>query len=214
MNKCFPTRAQKIALLKDIRYEIESLIGTPRHDPADEATVETVYFRKIAHARALHTFFTTAAPDRLKNDAISEDYSFPASPIFPASRSKELLERFNQALFHISYSRAFTTPGDQAWPLEEFVPPIVDRSTAFVHHFLSLKWQDVSQEEKMLWWRMLTPAYVRIPLAQSTSNIAASQITAVESHIRGVKQPGSRLQDLTFEVCHRCFLPMAESYSR
>src|SRR5205823_3619767 len=100
--------------------------------------------------------------------------------------SKELLQRFNQALFHISYSRAFRTSEDQAWPLEAFVPPIVDRSRAFVRHFLSLKWQGVSQEEKMLWWRMHTPTYVRIPLAQSTSNIAVSQITAVESHIRDV----------------------------
>src|SRR5437764_10951617 len=154
MSKFSPTRAQKIAVLKDIRYEIESLLATPRYDSADEVIRETVYFRKMAHARALHTFLTTSTPERWKNDVLSEDYSFRASPIFPALKSKELLERFNQALFHISYSRAFTTPGDQAWPLEEFVPPIVDRSTAFVHHFLSLKWQDVSQEEKMLWWRM------------------------------------------------------------
>ena len=56
MSKFSPTRAQKIAVLKDIRYEIESLLATPRYDSADEVIRETVYFRKMAHARALHTF--------------------------------------------------------------------------------------------------------------------------------------------------------------
>jgi hypothetical protein len=185
MSKFSPTRAQKIAVLKDIRYEIESLLATPKYDSADEVIRETVYFRKMAHARALHTFLTTSKPERWKNDVLSEDYSFRASPIFPTLKSKELLERFNQALFHISYSRALRTPADKAWPIQEFLPPIVDRSKAFVGHFLSLGWPDVPQEEMMLWRRLLTPAYVRIPLAQSTSNIADSQIASVETHIRG-----------------------------
>ena len=185
MSKFSPTRAQKIAVLKDIRYEIESLLATPKYDSADEVIRETVYFRKMAHARALHTFLTTSTPERWKNDVLSEDYSFRASPIFPVLKSKELLERFNQALFHISYSRVLRTPADKAWPIQEFLPPIVDRSKAFVGHFLSLGWPDVQQQETMLWRRLLTPEYVRIPLAQSTSNIADSQITSVETHIRG-----------------------------
>jgi len=185
MNNFSPTPAQKIAVLKEIRYEIESLLGTPNYDSADEVILETVYFRKMAHGRALHTFFTTPTPNRWKNDVLSEDYAFTALAIFQPLKAEELLERFNQALFHISYSRVRRTPGDKAWPIEEFLPPIIDRSKAFVSHVLSLRWPNIPKEEQLLWDRMLTPAYVRIPLAQSTSNIAVSQVASVERFIRG-----------------------------
>ena|SRR5436190_7525511 len=52
-----PTRAEIITALKHIRYEIEALLQTPKHDPDDESIVETVYFRKMTHARALHIFY-------------------------------------------------------------------------------------------------------------------------------------------------------------
>jgi hypothetical protein len=181
-----PTRTEIIAALRDIRYEIEALLQNPKHDPRDESIVETVYFRKMAHARALHTFFTGTASKRHKRDVLSEDYLFPAAPIYSDDKSQSLIDRFNQDLFHISYSRLQRTSADTAWPMEEMLPPIIDRSKRFMAHLLALEWQDIPPTELQKWRDMQDKRFVFRHLAQSTLNIADSQIASVEIHVRGI----------------------------
>src|SRR5436190_3471745 len=181
-----PTRAEIIGALSHIRYEIEALLQTPRHDPDDESIVETVYFRKMAHARALRTFFATPISRRDKDDALSEDYLFPAAPLYNADVARRLLDRFNKDLFHVSYSRVRRTPVEKAWPMKDFLPPVIDRCKKFITHLLELPWPDVPAEELQRWRDMQEVRFVFRNLAQSTSNIADAQIVSVESHVKGI----------------------------
>jgi hypothetical protein len=181
-----PTRAEKISALSDIRYEIEGLLQTPKHDATDESIVETVFFRKMAHARSLHIFFTTPLSRRSKDDVVSEDYLFEARAIYSDDKSQELIDRFNKDLFHISYSRVHRTSLTKAWPMDEMLPPIIARSKEFISHVLALGWPDIPSSELQRWLTMQSKRFLASTLAQSTSNVAAPQVASVERYIKDI----------------------------
>ena len=56
----------------------------------------------MAHARALYDFFETPAAKRKQDDAVSEDFGFPARRI---ERPEDDRNRLNKQLFHLTYSR-------------------------------------------------------------------------------------------------------------
>src|SRR6266576_1787254 len=181
-----PTRVETVSALRDIRYEIEGLLQTPKHDPTDESIVETVFFRKMAHARALCTFFTTSISKRYKDDVVSEDYLFEAKAIYSDEKSQELIDRFNKDLFHISYARVHRTPHTKAWPMDEMLPPIIVRSKKFITHVLALGWSDIPSDELRRWQTMRSKKFLVSMLAQSTSNVAAPQVASVERYIKNI----------------------------
>ena len=186
LHNFIPTRAETISALRDIRYEIEGLLQTPKHDATDESIIETVFFRKMAHARALYTFFTTSIAKRYKDDVVSEDYLFEAKAIYSDDRSQELIDRFNKDLFHISYSRVHRTPLTKAWPMDEMLPPIIVRSKEFIGHLLVLDWSDIPSAELRRWQNMQSRRFLASPLAQNTSNVAAPQVASVERYIKNI----------------------------
>src|SRR6266513_1518668 len=63
-TKMHPTPEQIRQALPHIRYEIESFLQTPAHDSHNEALQESVYFRKMAHCRALYHFFRKPLSER------------------------------------------------------------------------------------------------------------------------------------------------------
>ncbi len=69
--------------------------------------------------------------------------------------------------------------------MEEMLVPIIDRSKEFINHLLALHRPDIPVDELPRWQEMSEKRFVFRHLAQSTSNIADSQIVSVETHIRG-----------------------------
>ncbi len=69
-----PTYDQIQSSLEHVHYEIESFLQSPEYDPKNSALEESVYFRKMAHCRALHDFFKTAANNRKQDDIVSGDF--------------------------------------------------------------------------------------------------------------------------------------------
>jgi len=174
-----PTPVQKVAALPHVRYEIEALLLTPRHDSTDEAIVETVYFRKMAHARALLDFFVTPTVDRYRDDVLSEDFQFPARAIYPDSQDQEFRDRFNKDILHISYSRTRRDARTKEWPLQQMLPPIIDRALEFVRHVEGLTWQ-LPDAERQMWGAIRSRYTGAAPLVQSTANVASAQVVSVE----------------------------------
>src|SRR6266480_5729266 len=97
-TKMHPTPEQIRQALPHIRYEIESFLQTPAHDSHNEALQESVYFRKMAHCRALYHFFRKPLSERqdrrkkVDDDVLSEDYGFQAKDVY-GEDSATLLNR-------------------------------------------------------------------------------------------------------------------------
>jgi len=166
-----PTSQQVIEALPHVRYEVESLLLTPAHDSSNEALVESVYFRKMAHGRVLYTFFSTPPSKRDSDDVVSDDYGFKAEELYGVDRA-ELLKRFNKDLFHLTYTRLERTHDTKCWPMDSLLPPIARQSRRFIDHVLQNNAIAVSEPEREL-WRALKLADVKgLRLQQNTSNVA------------------------------------------
>jgi len=124
-----PTPEQIRQALPHIRYEIESFLQTPAHDFHNEALQESVYFRKMAHCRALYHFFRKPLSERqdrrkrVDDDVLSEDYGFQAKDVY-GEDSATLLNRFNKDLLHLTYARLDRTPETKPWPMDELFLPL------------------------------------------------------------------------------------------
>ena len=84
-----PTQEQIVQALPHVRYEVASLLQTPAYDLSNKTLAESVYFRKMAHCRALYTFFTRPVVKRQKldpndDDVVSEDHGFQAEALYGA----------------------------------------------------------------------------------------------------------------------------------
>ena len=171
------TEDRSAAALEHVRYEIEAVLQTPPHDASNETIVETIYFRKMAHARALFYFFTTPIAHRHGDDILAEDYGFPAKPIYTDQNKQRFLDRYNKDLLHISYTRLDRLGAEKQWPIPEMLPPVIERCRLFIPHVISLTWPSIRIDERTK-WQFLIPDYLsRIPLQQHTSNVAAPQIS-------------------------------------
>lgn len=176
------TQEQRAAALEHVRYEIQALLQTPAHNPKDESIVETIYFRKMAHARALHGFFTTPIANRHKDDVLSEDYGFAAKPIYSDADEERFLDRYNKDLLHISYTRLGRIAATKPWPISDMILPIKSRCLDFIPHVVALSWPSIPREEREKWRVLIPNAEAGIPLQQHTSNVSTQQITVIESH--------------------------------
>jgi len=174
-----PTSHQIIEALHHVRYEVESLLLTPAHDSSNEALVESVYFRKMAHGRVLYTFFTTPLSKRYSDDVLSEDFGFPAEQLYGVDR-EELLERFNKDLFHLTYTRLERTHDTKSWPMDSLLSPIARQSRRFIEHVIYTAAIQVSDSERDLWRALNVADTGGLRLQQNTSNVAAYQIQSIE----------------------------------
>ena len=175
-----PTPGQIAQALQHVRYEIQSFLQTPDYCRSNKALEESVYFRKMAHCRVLHDFFTTRAADRNKSndDIVSEDFRFPAQEIY-GDKPRELLKRFNKHLFHLTYDRLNRTPETKAWRMDLLFPPVAQRSIEFIDHILRNCALGVSAE-LTVWTELKAAVAAQLPLQQNTSNVAAAQISVIE----------------------------------
>jgi hypothetical protein len=165
-----------------VQYEIESLLLTPDYDQSNKALQESVYFRKMAHCRALYAFFTKAASARQgpkDDDIVSEDFGFSARPLY-GNDSAHLLARFNKDLFHLTYSRLERTPTTKPWPMDRLFPPVSERSQEFVAHILASRGPTLRDAERALWARLSAGQSLQAPLQQNTSNVAISKVAALK----------------------------------
>ncbi len=165
--------------LPHIRYEIESFLQTPDYDRSNKALEESVYFRKMAHCRALHHFFKTEKNKRKDDDVLSVDFGFPAFDVYEAN-SKEWSKRFNKDLMHLTYERLNRTPNTKPWPMDELFPPVAKRSKEFINHILTQYNGSMPDSERKLWERLKAEVDEKSPLQQNTSNVAAPTVSNLE----------------------------------
>jgi hypothetical protein len=180
-----PTPDQIAQALQHVFYEIQSFLQTPEYDHSNKALEESVYFRKMAHCRVLYDFFTTKADDRngSNDDIVSEDFGFPIpTKELYGDKPRELLDRFNKDLFHLTYDRLKRTPKTKPWPMDCLFPPVAQRSREFIDHILTRCTIAVSEAEIKLWsdLKAAVAAQPPPPLQQNTSNIAPPLISVIE----------------------------------
>jgi hypothetical protein len=178
-----PSHDQAIAMLPHVRYEIESLLLTPAYDPSNEALEESVLFRRMAHARVLHTFFTAPTSKRFKDDVLSADYGFRTDPIY-GHDEKELLNRFNKDLFHLSLERLSRTVETKPWPMRRLLLPVIECSRQLIQHILGGAVAGVSEAELDKWRQLVEGDRMGAPLEQQTSNIAAVEVASFHIECR------------------------------
>ena len=172
-----PTADEIQCALQHIRYEIEAFISVPVHDRTDPHLVESVLFRRMAHARALLDFFT--ACDRLKDNILSSDYGFAHSPIFSPKDDSAVRRRLNKHLMHLTYSRVRLPAEDKQWPVERIFPPIRSACEAFIEHLLSsaaMRWPDGERPK----WEALRGGIAAKSLSMAaTANVACQVSTTI-----------------------------------
>lgn len=180
-----PTPEQITAALPHVRYDIESLLLTPNYDRSNKALEESVYFRKMAHCRALYHFFKKTASQRIDrvaridDDIVSEDFGFSAQDVY-GSKADELLKRFNKDLLHLTYERLIRTPNTKPWPMDVLFPPVAQRAREFIEHILTQFTGNVPERERRLWEVMKSDVKEGVSLQQNTSNVAEPIISSLE----------------------------------
>src|SRR5437867_7444048 len=164
-----PTPEQIRQALPHVRYEIESFLQTPAYDSQNEALQESVYFRKMAHCRALYHFFRKSLSERqdrrnrVDDDVLSEDYGFQAKDVYGEDLAT-LLNRFNKDLLHLTYARLERTRETKPWPMDKLFPPIEQRTREFIDHILSFGPDKIDPAEHARWRRLSNDIRVNIPL--------------------------------------------------
>lgn len=171
-----PTPKQISLALPHIRYEIESFLLTPSYDKSNKALEESVYFRKMAHCRALYHFFKKKLEDRkdsknrLDDDVLSKDFGFSSQDAYGA-KSDELSKRFNKDLMHLTYDRLNRNAGTKAWPMDELFPPVANLAKKFIDHILTQYTGDLPEAERELWEKLKADVNNATALQHSASNI-------------------------------------------
>jgi len=180
-----PTSEQIRQALPHVRYEIESLLQTPEYDQRNKALEESVYFRKMAHCRALYHFFRKRASERqdrgnmVDDDVVAEDYGFPSKDVY-GKESAALLSRFNKDLLHLTYTRLERTGETKPWPMDRLFPPVAQRAREVIDHILLLEPHSIDQAERTRWHGLRNDLRVKIPLQQNTSNVAEPIVSRIE----------------------------------
>lgn len=176
-----PSPDQIARALPHVRYEIESLLQTPAYDQANKALEESVYFRKMAHCRALYHFFNKKErrEDRRGDDILSADFGFPSQDVYGQS-AKDLVKRFNKDLLHLTYERLTRTPDTKPWPMDALFPPVAQLCREFIEHILTKFTGRVADDERKLWAELKSDVARGTPLQQNTSNVAERITSSIE----------------------------------
>src|SRR5207244_12101827 len=98
-------------------------------------------------------------------------------PSFPTRRSSDL---FNKDLLHLTYARLDWTPETKPWPMDELFPPVERRTREFIEHILSFGPDRIAPAGQARWRQLRNATRVKVPLQQSTSNVAESIVSAIE----------------------------------
>ena len=197
-----PTPEEIAKALPHVRYEIESLLQTPDYDRTNKALEESVYFRKMAHCRALYHFFRKEAGqrvdrrDRIDDDIVSEDFGFPARDVY-GSNAGELLKRFNKDLLHLTYERLKHTPNSKPWQMDVLFPPVAQRAREFIDHILMRFSGNFSDQERKLWADLKSNAgkgmpCSRIPQMWQNPSYHPLKTEAAANKITGANAGGPR----------------------
>lgn len=138
MRRNSPSKVDLAGALPHIRFEITSFLFEPEDNGLDHYFTESLAFRRMAHARALISFFTDKATDgHVKNDdALADDYIYLGPPPFSKTEIRDIKDRINKHLFHITYARAKLAPNEKRWPQETIFPPVITSCKDFVSHVL------------------------------------------------------------------------------
>jgi hypothetical protein len=105
----------------------------------------------MGHARALYDFFETPTAKRKQDDALSEDFGFPAERI---DRPEDDRNRLNKQLFHLTYSRLTYNETSKPWP-DTILSCLHPRCVEFIEHLLALGEPLVGPEEATTWQALL-----------------------------------------------------------
>lgn len=186
LKKIFvPTFEQKLRALTHIRYEIESLLNE-RNAPSDSHLQESLYLRRMAHARSLFVFFTKAErtgssennPNaRIDDDVLSVDYGafrsiLSAAELEELSKAKAEGEQcFNKRIFHLTYTRTEIPEGQERWPTEKIFPALKRVCEKFIEYIIGCA--DFSQAERYEWTKIQSAAQTGVfRYPRVTTNIA------------------------------------------
>ena len=150
----FATDEQRIALLYDSvfsrnRLRIRAFLT---HDTTDYCAWEHINFSRMGHARALYDFFETPTTKRKQDDAVSEDFGFPARRI---ERPEDDRNRLNKQLFQPSLTSRLTYDETRMpWP-----EPFYHACTRDVLSSSSIYWHSseplIGPEEATTWQALL-----------------------------------------------------------
>jgi hypothetical protein len=147
-----PTHKQRVVLLYDsVFYEIIFAFGISSHDPTDYCAWEHINFSRMGHARTLYDFFETPTSNRKQDDAVSEDFGFPARPI---ERHEDDRNRLNKQLFHLTYSRLAYNETSKAWP-DTILSCLHPRCVEFIQHLLAQGEPLVGPNDVVTWKALL-----------------------------------------------------------
>ncbi len=147
-----PTNEKRCLLLHDaVFYEILYAFGVSPHDSTEYCAWEHVNFSRMGHARTLYDFFETATASRKQDDAVSEDFGFPARPVNrpPGDRT-----RLNKDLFHLTYDRLRHTDSTKPWP-DTILSCLHERCVEFINHLLPHRSEFGRPEEFTRWEGLL-----------------------------------------------------------
>ena len=73
------------------------------------------------------------------------------------------------------------TPETKPWPMDELFPAVEQRTLEFIEHILSFGPDRIDPAEQARWRKLLRiDTRVKIPLQQSTSNVAESIVSVIE----------------------------------
>ncbi|SRR6266568_8569507 len=103
--------------------------GTWQHNSFLEAT--------LLHTRVMLDFFESVRTGKNpahNDDVLAVDYGFTAPP-FPFAR--DLRERINKRITHLSYPRTEVRDDDRYWDFRSFLPPILQCCRDFFGHLLT-----------------------------------------------------------------------------
>jgi hypothetical protein len=151
-NTFAPTDEQRRLLLHDsVWYEMLYAFGVSPHKETDYCAWEHLNFSRMGHARTLYDFFETPTAERRSDDAISEDYGFPARAIERPANDRI---RLNKQLFHLTYTRLKFNERSKRWP-DTIISCLHDRCVEFIRHILSHKSEFGGGEDFLKWEHLL-----------------------------------------------------------
>ena len=129
-----PSEDDKRVALSTVFYEIQQLWFSSQLRSEQQFVTNAFIESALLHVRVLMDFYertSRSVSNKSENDdVLSSDYGFPPRSLNIPYKYRE---RLNKDLVHLSYARnTRLTPDKKPWPLEEFLPPLIDRSVEFI----------------------------------------------------------------------------------
>ena len=140
------TAEDRLAALPHVRYEVEMLFFLP-HFSGAKLIENAILESRLIHARSLNEFFSPKSNPHPR-DVRPEHFGFPAGE---TEIKREIVDRFNRDLAHISYDRLNRTTDTKAWVAASLLPQLLRRSCKFAHHIIDTYGQRLGPGELCAW---------------------------------------------------------------